>query len=72
MYNAVEFERVPVQDADEWVGGTVFIVPSQVVKVEPYAARVQGIDTRITLTEGEPEIVEGPPSEINRRLRSGT
>lgn len=74
MYNAVEFARVEHQatEADEWITGTVFIVPDHVVKVEPYERRSgQGLDTRITLIEGEPELVIGPPSEVNARLRRG-
>ena len=69
----MEFTRIEHQgsEPDEWVTGSVFIVPTHVVKVEPYKRGGQVIDTRITLLEGEPEIVFGPPSEINRRLRTG-
>lgn len=82
MYNAVEFERAP--HAEEWYAikgvGPVFIVPSQVVKVErydPYASNTssdegQGVDTVITLVTGDREAVKGPPSEVNSRLRRGT
>lgn len=71
MFNAVEFVRVPQTNEDEIViQGTVHIVPSKVIKVEPFGPGGQGLDTLITLSEGEPEIVEGPPSEVIRRLRT--
>jgi hypothetical protein len=65
LYNAVEFERVATD------GDTVFIVPAQVVKVQRWETEEGPYDSVIVLTQGDPEIVKGPPSEINRRLRSG-
>jgi hypothetical protein len=68
MYNAVEFER---GGSDS---GIVHIVPAYVVKVEYLAGSSEEGQTflsRITLAAGEPEIVQGPPSEVNSRLRRG-
>lgn len=61
LYNAVMFNR-----ADD--GSSVYIVPEFVVKVEPLQRQFV---TRITPITGEPEVVEGAPSEVNKRLRSG-
>jgi hypothetical protein len=43
-------------------------VPGQVVKLE---SMHNGFSTRITPITGTPEVVDGPPSEVNKRLRSG-
>jgi hypothetical protein len=74
MYHSIEFQRVPHQVGDEWRSGKVFIVPDHVVKVEPGEGRKEDgavFSTRIITTTGVPELVEGPPSEVNGRLRRG-
>jgi hypothetical protein len=46
----------------------VYVVPGHVVKLE---SMDHGFSTRIVSITGSPEVVEGPPSEVNKRLRSG-
>lgn len=71
MYNAVEFKRVR-HELNEYDDGPVYIVPRHVVKVsqEP-TQRGEIVNSRIDSVTGETEIVEGPPSEVNARLRKG-
>lgn len=52
--------------------GRIFIAPSHVVTVGEYdGGQRQTVDTLITLDNGLAYTVQGPPSEVRKRLRSG-
>lgn len=71
LINLIQLQRVATTETD-WKDGPIHVQPDFVVKVEAYdTPERQGYDTKLTLSHGPDEVVEGPPSEVIRRLRGG-